>query len=175
MNTAQKLKQEIGSATAWNIPTSYAVLIARKAANRYGVNYLFKDGSKAFIPKGTAQLVVDDGRPELPVIFRMEGNTKEAVRPGHGTFTPVAFFPTLPGNRDPLSCTVYAHAGQHGTSAVSYYASTRPASPKQYADLLSELRSIYEREGDPDAVRLVVKQAWSRRFDVARRQALKGS
>lgn len=168
MNTAQKLKQEIGSAVAWSIPTSCAVLIARKAANRYGVNYLFKDGSKAFIPKGTARLVVDDERPELPVIFRMEGNAKDG-------FTPVAFFPTSPGTRDPHSVVCYSHVGQHGTSRADYYAKTRPASPKQYAALLRELRSIHERDDAADPVRLIVKQTWSRRFDVARRQALKGS
>lgn len=48
----------------------------------------------------------------------------------------------------------YAHIGQHGRCDSLWYRTTRPAKPEEYADLLAELRAIYET--GPDAVRLVI-------------------
>lgn len=82
---------------------------------------------------------------KLPVIFRKDCD-------GH----PVAVFPTLPYNTDPDLMTVYAHIGQHGSGSMGWYHQTPKAASHEYAGLLDELRSIYERE--PDAVELVPYQ-----------------
>lgn len=74
---------------------------------------------------------------QIPVIFRMprDGSPVEAFLPSE---------PTLGGY-----VTCYAHVGQHGAAEYTYYRDrTRPAKPEEYADLLSELRGIYERDGD---------------------------
>lgn len=105
-------------------------------------------------------------RPEpLPVIFRADraGDFKGAV---------TAVFPTLPGTSDPWTATCYAHIGQHGTCSPKWYRTTRAATPDESADLLAELRQIYEREGDPDAVRLVIAKRWTRHHDATRRAVI---
>ena len=48
----------------------------------------------------------------------------------------------------------YCHIGQHSSYEAEWYHSTRPATPEEYADLLAELRSIYET--GHDAVKLRV-------------------
>lgn len=82
---------------------------------------------------------------KLPVIFRAD-----LARPWTGTVT--AVFPTLEANPGAMVC--YQHIGQHGECSLDWYYSTRPAYPHEYASLLDELRSIYER--GEDAVELVV-------------------
>lgn len=73
--------------------------------------------------------------PEIiPVLFR--------VRFGEVT----AVFPTLPWTKDEMTC--YVHVGQHGGCSLGWYNLTRRATPTQYAELLSELKGIYESEGD---------------------------
>lgn len=54
----------------------------------------------------------------------------------------VAVFPTLPGTADPATFCVYAHFGQHGAAAQTWYEGTRPAKPDEYADLQAELVDI---------------------------------
>lgn len=83
---------------------------------------------------------------KLPVIFRKDYFNDE--------WEVTAVFPTLK-ERDGLM-TCYAHVGQHGNCGQHWYNKTKPATPEEYADLLSELKSIYSRENDPDAVELVV-------------------
>lgn len=100
--------------------------------------------------------------PPLPVIFRAE-------RSGAFKGDVTAVFPTLPGTSDPYSVTVYAHVGQHSTGLRGWYQTTRNATAEERADLLAELRSIYERADDPDAVRLVVACRWTRQHDEERR------
>lgn len=108
----------------------------------------------------------------LPVIFRAERSG-----PAKGEVT--AVFPTLPGTHDPYTATCYAHCGQHGACRHGWpwYALTRPARPEEYADILAELRRIYEPalrhpDTDPDPVRLVVTQRWTKHHDAARKEAL---
>lgn len=72
----------------------------------------------------------------LDVIFRKDGDEVVAV------------FPSLPGT-DQYDFTVYVHVGQHGTGVLGWYVlRTKPATEAEYAPLLAELRSIYERDGD---------------------------
>jgi hypothetical protein len=101
-----------------------------------------------------------DPRPALPVIFRMEGKGEDA--------TPVAFFPTRTPGYGLIGA--YSHVGQHSGATFAYYGMTRNARPEDYADLLKELRGIYE-EGD-DPVRLVVYRRFTARLrDEFRRAA----
>jgi hypothetical protein len=109
-----------------------------------------------------------DARPALPVIFR-------ADRSGDFKGTVTAVFPTLPGTNDPYTATCYAHVGQHGTCGRDWYATTRAATEAESADLLRELRGIYERDDDADAVRLTPVKRWTRHHDDARRAALSQS
>lgn len=84
---------------------------------------------------------------KLPVIFRADRSG-----PAKGEVT--AVFPTLPAGRGEMTC--YAHVGQHSGCSPSWYRTTRPAKPHEYVDLLLELRRIYSRADDPDAVELVI-------------------
>jgi hypothetical protein len=88
----------------------------------------------------------------LPVIFRAG---KE-----HGQIWITAVFPTLQGTDDRNTFTIYQHIGQHGAGRYEWYRRTRPARPSEYADLLKELRGIYETPGpgDTPAIRLEVRQ-----------------
>lgn len=94
-------------------------------------------------------------REKLPVIFR-------AQRTKDGDVT--AVFPTLPWSDDGSTFTIYAHLGQHGAGSWTWYLQrTRRAKPAEYAELLSELDSIYGRKLAPDdvAYELVVYQRWT--------------
>ena len=85
---------------------------------------------------------------KLPVIFRKEKTD--------GSVT--AVFPTLPADVNGRYFTVYAHIGQHGSGSLGWYNETRAAKPGEYADLLHELRGIYSRPDDAEAVELVIYQ-----------------
>lgn len=87
-----------------------------------------------------------------PVLFRM-------AREGGERYL-TALLPYGLTSRGTLQC--YAHVGQHGEASLDWYHTTKRATPEEYADLLTELRSIYEAE--PDAVRLVVKQRLPRNW-----------
>jgi hypothetical protein len=80
------------------------------------------------------------GPEKLPVIFRAE-------RTKGGDVT--AVFPTLPWSDDGRTFSIYAHIGQHGGGSWPWYRRTRAARPDEYADLLQELRGIYERSHAP--------------------------
>ena len=82
----------------------------------------------------------------LNVIFRVErcGNV-------------MAVFPSVPADyHGAILC--YAHVGQHSGCSDSYYRTTKPATPEQYASLLAELRGIYENEHYGEPVNLVVRK-----------------
>lgn len=80
--------------------------------------------------------------PPIEVIFKMEGKGKEA--------TPIAFFPNSPGTNSPYTCTCLAsfpsESGtgksymEHGYADTHYASSLKPATPEQYAPLMSKLR-----------------------------------
>jgi len=126
-----------------------------------------RGGSWRILPYSWADFAADAPKPErpsLPVLFR-------ADRSGDFKGDVTAVFPTLPGTAA-HDATCYAHIGQHGTCSRGWYLDTRAAKPGEYADLLQELRRIYERPDDPDAVRLVVAKRWTQRHDDARRAEL---
>ena len=55
----------------------------------------------------------------------------------------VAVFPDKAGDMNPYrTCAGYAHIGQHTVVSADFMQWTRPASPEEYKDLLSELISI---------------------------------
>lgn len=92
---------------------------------------------------GQAGVRVDAaGRPiappdVLPVIFRIWCGDV------------IALFPTRrPDSVTEPLCMSYQHVGQHGHASLALTQEGRPATPAEYADLMAEIRSIYEAEGD---------------------------
>lgn len=56
----------------------------------------------------------------------------------------IAVFPYC-WNKKNLDLRSYAHIGQHGPCELDFYRNcTKPASQSEYAELLSELRTIYD-------------------------------
>ena len=56
----------------------------------------------------------------------------------------IAVFPYC-WNKKNHDITCYAHVGQHGPCELDFYRNcTKPAKPDEYAELLSELRTIYD-------------------------------
>lgn len=84
----------------------------------------------------------------IPVLFRKDGPEIVAV------------FPTIDAGSFQVAC--YAHVGQHSGCSREWYYTTKPAKPEEYADLLAEIRQIYEESEDP--VKLMVRSRWSNRF-----------
>lgn len=77
-----------------------------------------------------------------------------------------AVFPELPASGlDPHQMTCYAHIGQHSGCTYSWYRTTTPASPEEYADLKAELESI--------GYNLVVKQRMHRSYTDKRIAAMR--
>lgn len=82
--------------------------------------------------------------PTLDVIFRKDREDGSIV----------AVFPSEPGS-GPHDFTAYTRQESHVTASAEWVRHcTRPASPAEYAPLLAELRSIYERPDDPERVTL---------------------
>lgn len=52
MNYATDLVEYARHLRAWNMPEYFKPLIVRKSKNQHGTTYTFKDGSRAFVPKG---------------------------------------------------------------------------------------------------------------------------
>ncbi len=50
-----------------------------------------------------------------------------------------AVFPSEPADMGGVMMVCYSHVGQHGGCSPQWVASTRPAKPEEYADLLKEL------------------------------------
>jgi hypothetical protein len=89
-----------------------------------------------------------------PVIFRYWPKAKDVI----------ALFPEslTDGSCNSGNLMSYQHLGQHGEASYPMIVScTRPAKRSQFADLLRELRGIYEH--GEDAVRLVIKSRVSRK------------
>jgi hypothetical protein len=78
----------------------------------------------------------------------------------------IAFFPELPGDMSPGTCSSYQHVGQHGAASVDLLRDLRPATPAEYGPLKSELESA------PYGYRFKVYKRAQRRFDKIRRDAL---
>ena len=93
-------------------------------------------------------------KEQLPVIFKRYGNEVTAL------------FPTIPGTNDPFTCTCYAHIGQHGSASEAYAAMRPAAKPSEYADLMAELRGIY------DDCELVVRKRFHQSYLTTRRAEL---
>jgi hypothetical protein len=66
------------------------------------------------------------------VIFRIFPKEKDVI----------ALFPEVQGDMSHAYCGSYMHIGQHGAAAYGLIAETKPATPKEYAALQSELESI---------------------------------
>jgi hypothetical protein len=96
---------------------------------------------------------------KLPIVFRKDRGKEPEI---------IAVFPTLPQDYQGCFMTCYAHIGQHGGCDFGWYHSTRRANPAEYADLLAELRQIYEQD-ENEPVELVVYQ----RIQPAHRKAFK--
>ena len=73
----------------------------------------------------------------------------------------IGFLPEVSANLGRIAC--YEHLGQHGEADIGFFHSLKKASPAEYAELLSELRSIYaEDNGECDPpIELIVRQRFS--------------
>ncbi len=67
-----------------------------------------------------------------------------------------AYFPTLKWD-SAGNITYYAHVGQHGAASPVWLHKGKRATPEQYAELLAELRGIYEAEPDPVKLRVYAR------------------
>lgn len=85
---------------------------------------------------------------KLPVIFRKDRGKDPSI---------TAVFPTELGGSKYMDMMCYAHIGQHSSCSIQWYWTTRRAAPDEYADLLAELKQIYEADED-EPVKLVVYQ-----------------
>ena len=75
---------------------------------------------------------------ETPVLFRCS-RRKE---PEGLAASVTAVFPAEPADLEGRTMTCYARVGQHGACSGDWLATTRPATPAEYADLMCELESI---------------------------------
>lgn len=84
---------------------------------------------------------------KIPVYFCLDIENNEVV----AIFTDITLNPVY----DPFNRRVcYAHMGQHGECDLGWIEEkTQPATPAQYGPLLSELRRMYDRDGDTLDVR----------------------
>lgn len=87
---------------------------------------------------------VQSASEKLPVIFRKHDGEVTAL------------FPTLGEGYGHIRC--YAHVGQHGQATLEFMRTGKLATPDEYADLLAELRGIYERADDAERVILDVRE-----------------
>lgn len=55
---AEKLQNRVKGASAFNLTPTERANVERKSRNQYGTYYTFRDGSKASIPSGTADVRV---------------------------------------------------------------------------------------------------------------------
>ena len=110
----------------------------------------------------------EPGMKQKPVGTPIKNEASKALSNKTGTIA-------MARTSDPHSATCYAHVGQHGTLDRGYAASCRLATDVEAAPLLAELRGIYERNEDLEAVRLVVVKRWTRHHDEARIKSLSRS
>lgn len=103
------------------------------------------------VRKRNSNKVEAKAKQKYLVTFRIERSGKFA-----GTVT--AVFPETYGTYEVEKGNVmcYSHVGQHGEASLRWYNATDIAKPEEYADLLRELRGIYEN--GKNAVKLVVEQ-----------------
>ena len=97
-----------------------------------------------------SRLVRESKEDTVYVVFRKERKpTEDDIFYGNDV-TAFIYGEGIPVNYGKVMC--YQHVGQHGEASLEYYNSLKPASPDEYADLLAELKSIY------DDVNLVVRK-----------------
>lgn len=90
-------------------------------------------------------MIAPKGAPILPVVFRMYRGEL------------CAYFPTEDYGGGNISC--YAHVGQHGSASSAWLRCGTRATPEQYAELLAELRGIYETNDDEHVTLRVYQRA----------------
>lgn len=88
------------------------------------------------------------------VIFKLEGKDVVAV------------FPAIPGT-NAYDCACFAHLGQHGSAAIGYASSLKPATPAQYAELKAELERV------PYEYKLRVTRRFTSRHLAARKAVMR--
>ncbi len=62
--------------------------------------------------------------------------------------TVIALFPQIPGDTMGKMCMSYEHLGQHGSADPSIVELTTPATEKDYAPLLKELKAVGYKDLD---------------------------
>lgn len=92
--------------------------------------------SKTLEQRGVTHVMVIAAKDTVKVIFRKE---KSGQFKGYVT----AVFPDTYDKRRGTFDT-YAHVGQHSEGSLAWYQATIAAKPEEYAELLKELRSVYD-------------------------------
>jgi hypothetical protein len=81
-----------------------------------------------------------------------------------------------PATYEPGFVGCYVHVGQHGSASTVWLQKGRPATPAEYADLLAELRGIYETN-DAEHIALVVvkrdRQEFRKRREAERLRSIR--
>lgn len=117
--------------------TGHKIVVNHPNALAYTMHFSRKRKAERFAKRtgGTIISAVKKPAPEplTPVLFRFDkhGKNRECT----------AVFPTLPAAYDGSTMVCYAHLGQHSGCSRDWYATTRPATVAEYADLKRELES----------------------------------
>ena len=58
MTFAQQLERDTRGFCAWTMRSHFKANVLRQTRNQHGTSFTFRDGSRAFVYKGTAKVIV---------------------------------------------------------------------------------------------------------------------
>ena len=129
-------------------------IVFEGSSRREALNWMYKhiQPTKESVRRSSKKRTMKESSNDdtVYVVFRKEKNpTEDEIFYGNDV-TAFIYGNGIPVRYGNIMC--YQHVGQHGEASLDYYNSTKPATPDEYADLLAELKSIY------DDVNLVVRR-----------------
>ena len=128
-------------------------IVFEGSSRREALNWMYKhiQPTKESVRRSSKRRTMKESADDtVYVVFRREKNpTEDEIFYGNDV-TAFIYGNGIPVRYGNIMC--YQHIGQHSEASLDYYNSTKPATPDEYADLLSELKSIY------DDVNLVVRR-----------------
>ena len=129
-------------------------IVFEGSSRREALNWMYKhiQPTKESVRRSSKRRTMKESANDdtVYVVFRKEKNpTEDEIFYGNDV-TAFIYGNGIPVRYGNIMC--YQHIGQHSEASLDYYNSTKPATPDEYADLLAELKSIY------DDVNLVVRR-----------------